>query len=171
MRRWSSSLIMTEKAWSLLMTTPAPPFEPLSSRLMRWRSTRIWRSRSVSSSTETLRARFICGAATTASRHDASSAARSGFSAHPGNDFCARFRASRTRVIRTIAVLLLVESVSSEGVSMSEVMVMALLARGLLFEGLFDLVNFIAIARRLFVALGFDGVGEVEFEFGEFVVK
>ncbi len=169
-RRWSSSLIITEKVWSLLMTTPPPPFEPLSSRLMRWRSTRIWRSRSVSSSTVTFRPRFICGAAATAWRQVSSSAARSAFAAQPGKDLPARLRARRTRVISTIAVLLLAESVSSHGVSMSEAIVMGS-TRGFFADGLFDLVNFIAVARGFLVTLGFDGVGEVELEFGKAVVK
>src|SRR5688572_6507710 len=69
-----------------------------------------------------------------------------------------------------MAVLLLEASVSSDGVSMSEEIVMAL-ARDLLVERLFDLVDFIASAGGVFVTLGFDGLGEVQFELGQAVVK
>src|SRR5687768_17274867 len=74
------------------------------------------------------------------------------------------------RVISTIAVLLLAESVSSDGVSMSEAIVMAS-ARVLRVESLFDLVDFIAGAGGVFVTLGLDRFGQVELEFGQPVVE
>ncbi len=152
MRKWSSSFIITEKAWSLLMITPAPDLVPLSSRLIKWRSTRIWRSRSLRSPMETFSERFICGVAETASRHSVRISSRCAGLAQPGKEYPARLRAKRTRVINTIAVLLLAESVSSDGVSMSEEIVMAL-ARGVLGDGLFDLVDFISGTGSVFVAL------------------
>jgi hypothetical protein len=169
-RRWSSSLIMTENAWSLLITTPLPCLEPLSSRLIRWRSTRICFSSSPSSPTPTRgRASGAPVEVTAARQARGSSRAAPGF-AQPGNGWPARLRARRIRVIRTMADLLLVASVSSEGVSMSEAMVMGS-ARRLWVDGLFDLVDFIAAARRLLVALGLDRLGEVDLELGELVVK
>src|SRR4051812_41781756 len=161
---------MTENAWSLLMITPAPDLAPLSSRLIRWRSTRICRSRSLRSAIATLNERFICGVAATAIRHAWKISSRCAGLAQPGKARPARFRARRTRVISTIAALLLAESVSSEGVSMSEEIVMAL-ARVVLVERLFDLVDFISGAGGIFVTLGLDCLGEVEFEFRQPVIE
>src|SRR5688572_32803975 len=152
------------------MMTPAPLFAPLSSRLMRWRSTRICRSRSLSSPIATLNDRFICGIPATAVRHAWKTSSRCAGLAQPGNECPARLRASRTRVISTIAVLLLEVSVSSDGVSISEEIVMALALR-LLVERLFDLVDFIASAGCVFVTLGFDCFGEIEFELCQAVVE
>src|SRR5688572_18674811 len=161
---------MTENAWSLLMITPAPLLAPLSSRLIKCRSTRICFSRSLKSPMETLNDRFICGVATTAARQACRISSRCAGLAQPGKECPARLRASRTRVISTIAVLLLEVSVSSDGVSMSEEIVMALSLR-LLVERLFDLVDFIASAGGVFVTLGLDCFREVEFEFRQPVVK
>ncbi len=55
------------------------------------------------------------------------------------------------RVIRTIAVLVLTESVSSDGVSISDEIVIAL-ERDVLVERLFDLVDFITGAGSVLVA-------------------
>src|ERR1035437_1200156 len=170
MRRWSSSLIITENAWSRLMTTPAPVFAPLNSRLIRWRSTRICFSRSVSSSTLMLRLRFIGAVAPAASRQIASTSSRWAGLAQPGKEFPARLRARRTRVISTIAVLLLAASVSSDGLSMSDEIVMGS-TRRVLPDGVFGLVDFIAGAGGVFVALGLDGLGEVGLELGQPVVE
>src|SRR5688572_1336729 len=161
---------MTENAWSLLMITPAPLLAPLSSRLIKCRSTRICFSKSLKSPMATLNDRFICGVATTAERQACRISSRCAGFAQPGNENPARLRASRTRVISTIAVLLLEVSVSSDGVSMSEEIVMALALR-LLVERLFDLVDFIASAGCVFVTLGFDCFGEIEFELCQAVVE
>src|SRR5215207_3132973 len=152
------------------MMTPAPVFAPLSSRLMRWRSTRICRSRSLRSPIATLNDRFICGIAATAVRHAWRISSRCAGLAQPGNECPARLRASRTRVMSTIAVLLLEVSVNSDGVSISEEIVMAL-ARGLLVERLFDLVDFIAGAGGVFVAFGLDCFREGEFELGQPIIE
>src|SRR5436190_2181292 len=161
---------MTDSAWSLLMTTPAPGFAPLSSRLIRWRSTRICFSSSVSSPIPMLSERFIGPVADSAVRQVSKISLRCAGFAQPGKGVPTRLRASRTRVIRTIAVLLPAESVSSEGVSISEEMVMGGLARGLGCKTLFDLVDFIAGAGGVFVTLGLDCLVEVEFELREPVV-
>src|SRR5688572_23108414 len=152
------------------MITPAPPLAPLSSRLIRWRSTRICRSSSLKSPIETLKARFICGVAETAARQAPRISSRCAGFAQPGKAWPARLRASRTRVISTIAVLLLDVSVSSDGVSMSEEIVMCS-ALDLLVERLFDLVDFIASAGGVFVALGLDCLREVQFEFRQPIIK
>src|SRR4051812_24706857 len=150
---------MTENAWSLLMMTPAPDFAPLSSRLIRCRSTRICFSRSERSPIARLKQRFICGVAVTAPRQASMISSRWAALAQPGKEKPARFRARRTRVINTMADRL-EESVSSDGVSMSDVIVMAS-ARVLRIEGLFDLVDFITRAGGVLVTFGFDGLGEV----------
>src|SRR5690606_34186858 len=59
----------------------------------------------------------------------------------------------------TIAVLLFEASVSSEGVSISDSMVMGL-TRRFLPEGLFDLADFITAAGGVFIPLGFNGFVE-----------
>src|SRR5665213_2368140 len=170
MRRWSSSLIMTEKVWSLLMTTPPPCSEPLNSRLIRWRSTRICFSRSVRSLTPTLRLRFMEAAEARASRQSSRISCRWGGRAQPGNGLPARLRARRIRVIRTIAVLLLATSVSSEGVAIREAMFMAS-GRRLRRRRLLHLVDLVAVPRRLLVALALDRVGEFRLELGHPLVK
>src|ERR1700709_247206 len=95
-----------------------------------------------------LRERFIGAVAATALRQAVRISSRCAGLAQPGKERPARFRARRMRVISTIAVLLLAVSVSSEGVSMSEAMVMGS-TRGLRRgrdgrDGLFDLADFIA---------------------------
>src|ERR1019366_1219691 len=166
MRKWSSSLIITENVWSLLMMTPASALAPLSSRLMRWRSTRICRSSSLSSLVSTSRPCCIGSVATTARRQPAKISARCTGLAQPGNGRLARLRARRMRVISTIAVLLPAAPVSSEGGSLREAIGLAF-PRRLLSGGLLDLVDFIAGAGGVFVAFGFHGLREVEFELAE----
>jgi hypothetical protein len=76
------------------------------------------------------------------------------------------------RVISTTAHLLVAaELVSSEGVSMSEVIVMGLPAPfDLRDKGLLDLQDLIAETRRILVALGLDRVVEFALERGEAIV-
>ena len=165
-------MTITENAWSLLITTPAPPLAPLSSRLIRWRSTRICFSSSLSSPTVMLSERFIGEVAATASRQIRRISSRCAGLAQPGKAVPERFRARRIRVISTIAVLLLAASVNSDGLSMSDAMVMGS-TRGLRVgrDGLFDLADFIAGTGSIFITLGFNRLCQVEFEFRETVVN
>jgi len=77
----------------------------------------------------------------------------------------AKLRARRTRVINTIAVLLLDPSVNSDGVSIIDEIVIGL-TRRLLPVGLFGLADFIAAASSVFVAFSFDRFAELVFQLG-----
>src|SRR5690606_19854041 len=156
--------------WSLLMTTPAAALASLSSREIRWRSTSMSFCNSVSSETGVSRARFMGAAAATASRQRRRMSARSASAAQPGKRWAARLRASRMRVMSTIAHLLLAASVSSERDARRASMVMGWSARGRLRAGdLFGLVDFIAVAGGVFITLVLDGGLEIGFEFAESV--
>ena len=72
--------------------------------------------------------------------------------AQPGNGCPARLRASRTRVVSTIAHLPADVSVSSDCASNSGAIFMS--AQRLLTEGLLDLVDFIAKTGGVLVAFG-----------------
>src|SRR5882757_4964344 len=169
MRRWSSSFTMTTQDWSLLMTMPEPDLAWHSSRLMRWRSTRICFCSSSRVSTGMARPRFICGSAATACMHWSRISRFCASFAQPGNGWAARFRARRMRVMSTTALLLAAVSVSSEWDSMSSLIFM--FRAGFAAGRRTDLGDFITVARRILITLGLDGLVELGFELGEALVE
>src|SRR6266700_493471 len=98
MRKWSSSLIITQSVSSLFSTSPLPTFLAACSRLTRWRSTRICLSIAVRLSIDSEKAPSICGRLSTAGRTISSALTRSAFLAQPGNENALRLRARRTRL-------------------------------------------------------------------------
>src|SRR5437867_5538511 len=101
-RRWSSSLIITQRDSSLLRTNPLPALLAACSRLIRWRSTRMFLSRTVRLSIDSEKAPANCGNDSTAGRISSSALTRSTFLAHPGNARPFKLRARRTLLDRTI---------------------------------------------------------------------
>ena len=110
------------------------------------------------------RPRFIAAVDVTAARQASRIFSRCAGLAQPGKGWPARLRARRIRVMSTMADLLLAESVSSDGASISDPIVIGSASR--LFDGLFDLVDFIAAACCFLVAFGLDRLGEVDFQLG-----
>src|SRR6266702_4083159 len=102
MRRWSSSLIITQSDSSRLSTRPLPPLLAACSRLTRWRSTRIFLSSTVRLSIDSENAPANCGNDSTAGRICSSALTRSAFLAQPGKASPFRLRASRTRLDMTM---------------------------------------------------------------------
>src|SRR5690606_15574760 len=88
-----------------------------------------------------------------------------------GNDLPARFRANRMRVISTTADLLLTLSVSSECEERSDAMVMGLTRAFRLFESLFELIDFIAVAGGVLVTLRLNGGVEIGLKFVELFLE
>src|SRR5713226_5476391 len=102
MRRWSSSLIITQSDSSRLSTRPLPPLLAACSRLMRWRSTRMFLSSTDRLSIDSENAPANCGSDSTAGRICSSALTRSAFLAQPGKASPFRLRASRTRLDMTM---------------------------------------------------------------------
>ena len=103
-RRWSSSLIIRLNFSSRSMATARAPWPSASSRLMRCRSTRNWRSTSSSSSTfdvEQFAPTSRCPS--TRSRRIFSICVRSCGVARLMNGKSARFRARRMRLLMTMS--------------------------------------------------------------------
>src|ERR1017187_8904175 len=123
-----------------------------------------------SSPTVTARPRFMTGVAVTAARQASRIFSRCAGFAQPGNGWPERFRASRIRVMSTMADLLLAESVNSDGVSISDAIVIGS-SQLLLVDGLSDLADFIAAACSVLVALRLDRLAEVDLELCEPVVE
>src|SRR5438876_187000 len=102
MRKWSSSLIITQRVSSLFNTNPLPTPLAACSRLIKWRSTRICLSIELRLSIDSENAPPIWGKLSTAGRTTSSARTRSAFFAQPGNGKPLRLRASRTRLDITI---------------------------------------------------------------------
>src|SRR2546421_8474869 len=144
MRRWSSSLIITQRFSSWFRTSPLPTPLAWCSRLIKWRSTRICFSITLRLSMDSENAPAICGKVSTAGRISSSAFTRSGFLAQPGNGIPCRLRASRTRLDITIRSCGPSRLQDCAAVARNSLMFFMTSARGQavkFFPGLFDLVT------------------------------
>src|SRR6266511_1524273 len=171
MRKWSSSLIITQSVSSLFSTSPLPTFLAACSRLTRWRSTRICLSIAVRLSIDSENAPSICAKLSTAGRTTSRALTRSAFLAQPGNGNALRLRARRTRLditMRTCGPSRLHDRAGGARNSWMLFIRQALSTRRLAVEFFARLFDFIPQNGRLLEILIGDGLLELLLQFAEF---
>src|SRR6185369_2964158 len=158
---------MTQRDSSRLSTRPLPALLAACSRLIRWRSTKMFLSRTVRLSIDSENAPAMALNDSTAGRINFSALMRSTFFAQPGKASPFRLRARRTRLERTIRLCgPSRREVSDGGGRKSSIFIVSISSRRQIAELLFGGLDFIPHNRGLLEI--FIGDGFVEFSLERF---